>query len=114
MELEDYGHIYIDDVDISSLGLKTLRSHLTVIPQDPVLFSGTIRNNLDPFNKYTDEQIWGSIKQVCKTSNSKGSNQFVSSLTDKVEENGGNYSVGQKQVWICYVFNVFIFNQYLP
>lgn len=94
VELEEYSHIYIDDVDISTLGLKALRSKITVIPQDPVLFSGTIRNNLDPFNQYTDEQIWQSVRRL----SSNVESQFVSSLMDKVEENGSNYSVGQRQL----------------
>jgi len=101
VELEEHSHIYIDDVDVSSLGLKSLRSHITVIPQDPVMFSGTIRQNLDPFQKYTDEQIWQSLKSISKADQSAGANNtFVNSLMDKVEENGSNYSVGQRQL-IC-------------
>lgn len=115
VELEPHSHIYIDDVDISSLGLKALRSHVTVIPQDPVMFSGTIRQNLDPFQAYSDDQIWSSLRSISKAasttagnSSSNGNNSnsisantsFVTSLLDKVEENGSNYSVGQRQL-IC-------------
>jgi ATP-binding cassette, subfamily C (CFTR/MRP), member 1 len=54
----DGGRVFIDGVDVSAIGLRRLRSCVAVIPQDPVLFSGTIRSNLDPFNLYTDEQCW--------------------------------------------------------
>lgn len=53
------GRIVIDGVDIASLGLKTLRSQLSMIPQDPFMFSGTVRNNLDPFEQYEDGKVRG-------------------------------------------------------
>lgn len=55
------GKILIDNVEISNLGLHTLRSRLTIIPQDPVLFSGSLRLNLDPFNKRSDDDIWRAL-----------------------------------------------------
>lgn len=58
------GQIKIDNIDISSIGLDDLRSRISIIPQDPVLFTGTLRNNLDPFNQYSDTQIWIALEQV--------------------------------------------------
>ncbi|XP_078381051.1 multidrug resistance-associated protein 1-like isoform X2 [Oculina patagonica] len=91
------GRILIDGVDIASIGLQDLRSRLTIIPQDPVLFSGSLRLNLDPFNKYTDEQLW----QVLEVSHLKN---FVSGLSEglryTIAEGGENLSVGQRQL-VC-------------
>jgi ABC-type multidrug transport system fused ATPase/permease subunit len=55
------GQILIDGVDIGSVGLHTLRKSMTIIPQDPVLFSGTLRRNLDPFNDYPDSLLWEAL-----------------------------------------------------
>lgn len=52
------GEIFIDEINISSIGLHDLRSRLSIIPQDPNLFQGSVRSNLDPLEQYTDEQIW--------------------------------------------------------
>ncbi|XP_054154952.1 ATP-binding cassette sub-family C member 2-like [Oppia nitens] len=91
------GNIVIDDIDISQLGLQELRSRLTIIPQEPVLYSGTIRSNLDPFDSYTDSDLWSVLEQ----SHLK---LFVQSLDSKldspVSESGDNLSVGQRQL-VC-------------
>ncbi|NWX84061.1 MRP3 protein, partial [Nothoprocta pentlandii] len=91
------GEIKIDGVKISDIGLHDLRSKLTIIPQDPVLFSGTLRMNLDPFNKYSDEEIWKALE----LSHLK---RFVSSqpstLDYECSEGGENLSVGQRQL-VC-------------
>ncbi|XKL66878.1 hypothetical protein PGB90_010298 [Kerria lacca] len=91
------GKILLDGIDISSVGLHALRSRITIIPQDPVLFSGTLRINLDPLSQYSDEQIWHALELIhFKT--------FVSRLNCgllyEIKENGQNFSVGQRQL-VC-------------
>uniref|UniRef100_A0A669CX35 ATP-binding cassette sub-family C member 5 n=1 Tax=Oreochromis niloticus TaxID=8128 RepID=A0A669CX35_ORENI len=89
------GTIKIDGVDIMSIGLQDLRSKLSIIPQDPVLFIGTVRYNLDPFNNYTDEEIWAALeKTYIKDSIAK----LEERLQAPVLENGENFSVGERQL----------------
>uniref|UniRef100_A0A671TK26 ATP binding cassette subfamily C member 12 n=1 Tax=Sparus aurata TaxID=8175 RepID=A0A671TK26_SPAAU len=89
------GSIVIDGVDVMSIGLQDLRSKLSIIPQDPVLFIGTVRYNLDPFNYYTDEEIWAALeKTYMKDSISK----LEEKLQAPVQENGENFSVGERQL----------------
>lgn len=58
------GSIIVDDIDTKRLGLHDLRSKISIIPQEPVLFSGTMRKNLDPFDDYSDEVLWGALEEV--------------------------------------------------
>lgn len=58
--------IFIDDLEIHELGLRDLRSKLSIIPQEPILFSGTMRTNLDPFNEYPDCVLWNALDEVIK------------------------------------------------
>ena len=91
----DSGVIMIDGVNILQLGLADLRRSLGIIPQTPVLFSGTIRFNLDPFNEHNDVDLWESLERahlkevVCR-------NPF--GLDAEVSEGGENFSVGQRQL----------------
>ena len=78
-------------MNIATLPLHSLRSKIAVIPQDPVLFSGTVRSNLDPFSLFTVAQLHEGLRR-CQLSNS------ISDLESRVEENGTNFSVGQRQL----------------
>ncbi|XP_055755329.1 ATP-binding cassette sub-family C member 3-like [Salvelinus fontinalis] len=91
------GEITIDGVKISEIGLHDLRSKLTIIPQEPVLFSGSLRMNLDPFDKYNDGEVWNALEL-------SHLNKFVSNQPAKLQlecsEGGENLSVGQRQL-VC-------------
>ncbi|XP_076254933.1 putative multidrug resistance-associated protein lethal(2)03659 isoform X1 [Rhynchophorus ferrugineus] len=91
------GKIIIDGVDTSSISLNRLRSSISIIPQEPVLFSGTLRKNLDPFDEYSDEVLWDALEQVeLKTVVS----DLPAGLESKMSEGGSNFSVGQRQL-VC-------------
>ncbi|KAK7480989.1 hypothetical protein BaRGS_00027804 [Batillaria attramentaria] len=91
------GAIIIDGINIADIGLHDLRSRLTILPQDPVLFSGSLRFNLDPFDQFTDDQVWQALDRAHLKN-------FVSELPDGLQyecgEEGTNLSVGQRQL-VC-------------
>lgn len=91
------GSIVIDGQDISKLGLHALRSRLTIIPQDPVLFSGTLRVNLDPFNARSDDDVWKALELAHLKTFVKG---LAAGINHEVTEGGENLSVGQRQL-VC-------------
>ncbi|XP_078175279.1 ABC transporter C family member 3-like [Carex rostrata] len=89
------GRILIDNVDICTIGLHDLRSKLSIIPQDPAMFEGTIRNNLDPLEEYTEAQIWEAL-DYCQLGDEVRKKEFK--LDSPVTENGENWSMGQRQL----------------
>ncbi|KAJ0044828.1 hypothetical protein Pint_03930 [Pistacia integerrima] len=91
------GQIMIDGINISSIGLHDLRSRLSIIPQDPTMFEGTVRSNLDPLEEYTDEQIWEALDK-CQLGDEVRKKE--EKLDSKVTENGDNWSMGQRQL-VC-------------
>uniref|UniRef100_A0A914R072 ABC transporter domain-containing protein n=1 Tax=Panagrolaimus davidi TaxID=227884 RepID=A0A914R072_9BILA len=91
------GTIFIDNIDFKTLGLHQLRNALAIIPQDPVLFCGSLRINLDPFNEFDDEKIWKAIE---KAHLKEFVESFPNKFNHKISEGGGNLSIGQRQL-IC-------------
>eukprot|EP00178_Gracilaria_changii_P005265 TRINITY_DN1862_c0_g1_i1.p1 TRINITY_DN1862_c0_g1~~TRINITY_DN1862_c0_g1_i1.p1 ORF type:complete len:1372 (+),score=202.17 TRINITY_DN1862_c0_g1_i1:5348-9463(+) len=91
------GRICIDDVNLRDLGLNDVRTHITIIPQDPVVFSGTIRFNLDPFNRHSEAELWDALE---KSHMKQFVMEFEGGLDAQVAEYGENLSAGQRQV-IC-------------
>ncbi|XP_065933462.1 ATP-binding cassette sub-family C member 4-like [Magallana gigas] len=94
---EPTGEIYIDDVNVLKIGLHELRNKISVIPQDPVLFSGTLRKNLDSFEEYTDGQLWMALEQVQLKLKVQSERE---GLYMEVSDSGQNLSVGQRQL-VC-------------
>ncbi|XP_022093741.1 multidrug resistance-associated protein 5-like [Acanthaster planci] len=89
------GEILIDKVSIATIGLNDLRSKLSIIPQDPVLFKGTVRYNLDPFEDYSDGKVWEALERTYMK-------EKISALDNQLEapvvEGGDNFSVGERQL----------------
>ena len=96
VELEA-GDIFVDGINISEIGLSDLRSAVAVIPQDPVLFQGTVRYNIDPFDSHTDEEVWKAIEAANLKEKVCAENKQLNMV---VEADGDNFSVGEKQL-IC-------------
>ncbi|NP_001268689.1 ATP-binding cassette transporter subfamily C member 5a isoform X1 [Strongylocentrotus purpuratus] len=89
------GRIHIDDLDIGSIRIRELRSRISVIPQDPVLFTGTLRFNLDPYEQYSGAQIWDALDKTYMKKSIAGIQQ---QLEVRVRENGSNFSTGERQL----------------
>ncbi|KAJ2657570.1 Canalicular multispecific organic anion transporter 1 [Coemansia sp. RSA 1199] len=108
----DTGSVVIDGVDTAKIGLHDLRSRISVVPQDPVLFEGTVRENLDPEHAYTDAQVWDALRRtqidnlvtkpsgvyVKASENGRGKWIAGTGLDKWVESDGCNFSVGQRQL----------------
>lgn len=90
------GRILIDNLDICSVGLKDLRTKLSIIPQEPTLFRGTVRNNLDPLGLHSDDEIWEALEK-CQLKRSISSTAAL--LDTVVSDDGDNWSVGQRQLF---------------
>ena len=96
------GKIIIDDVETNRIGLKCLRSSLTIVPQDPTMFEGNLRFNLDPMNQYKDSEIINALNQVGLFTIMEENGRDISKGIDmSIRENGNNLSLGEKQL-ICF------------
>ena len=91
------GDIIIDGINIKNIGLHHLRKRIAILPQDPVVFSGTLRKNLDPNDEHTDNELWNAIDDVQLKSTVEN---LPEKLNTVISENAFNFSVGQRQL-IC-------------
>ncbi|XP_065757876.1 ATP-binding cassette sub-family C member 4-like [Muntiacus reevesi] len=94
---EPEGNIYIDDILTTGIGLHDLRKKMSVALQEPVLFTGTIRNNLDPLNGHTDEELWNALEEVQLKDTIE---HLPCKMNTELAESGLNLSVGQRQL-VC-------------
>ena len=94
---EPEGCITIDGVDIKSIGLHDLRKKISIIPQDPIVFTGEVRRNIDPLNEHSDEKLWSVLEEVQLK---EAVLQLPGKLDSQLTEGGSNFSVGQRQL-IC-------------
>ena len=95
--VEPRGEVVVDGVDTKSIGLHDLRRNISIIPQDPVVFAGPVRTNLDPFGEYTDHSIWSALEEVRLR---QAVQDLPGQLDGLLSEGGGNLSVGERQL-VC-------------
>lgn len=93
------GEIIIDNVPTDKVALHDFRSKISIIPQEPVLFGGSLRRNLDPFDEYSDNDLWAALQEV---ELKETISEMAAGLNSKVAEEGSNFSVGQRQL-LCLV-----------
>lgn len=91
------GQIIIDGIDTTELRLAHLRRNISIIPQEPLIFTGTVRYNIDPFDEHSDERLWSVLEEVQLK---KTIENLPGGLTDQISEGGSNFSVGQRQL-VC-------------
>ncbi|XP_054004734.1 probable multidrug resistance-associated protein lethal(2)03659 [Hylaeus anthracinus] len=93
------GDVLIDDIPTSTVALHDFRSKISIIPQEPVLFGGSLRRNLDPFDEFSDSALWEALEEVELKETIL---DVAAGLDSKVAEDGSNFSVGQRQL-LCLV-----------
>ncbi|XP_023242766.1 probable multidrug resistance-associated protein lethal(2)03659 [Centruroides sculpturatus] len=106
---EPTGIITIDGIDTKNIGLRELRSKISIIPQDPVLFTGTLRRNIDPFNEYSEEMLWQAIEKVQLKDVIKN---LPGGIDTHLTEGGRNFCVGERQL-ICLARTILCQNKIL-